>query len=239
MKLLYYLAAFGNSNLERKREILFHNLNYIFNDINENFSIAINFYDINDDIKFAIKQLLFIENIYIYEKQGVLTELFLTNNYLDSNINLYDYIIFILNNFKIININIKNMIEIKNKHKIEILSPKINNASHSFMYTEQNLTLNNKLEFFLYLLTPKDFFKFCSIHTIKNKWMWGVDYLFGYYKIRAGLINTYVAQHELRDSNASGEAWNLACDYLTEKTPYTSFHDIIDPPVYEVIAEYV
>ena len=125
MKLLYYLPAFGNNNLEIKYNILIHNLYYIYNKINKPFDICINFYTISDDIKVKLKSLSFINELYIYEKEGgILTELFLTNPY-NIYISNYDYVLFVLDDVKIMDLDLKNMIEIKEKYNIEILSPKI------------------------------------------------------------------------------------------------------------------
>ena len=65
MKLLYYLPAFGNNNLEIKYNILIHNLYYIYNKINKPFDICINFYTISDDIKVKLKSLSFISHLLV------------------------------------------------------------------------------------------------------------------------------------------------------------------------------
>jgi hypothetical protein len=124
MKLLYYIAAFGKPNIEEKYEILIHNLNYIYNNINQSFDVCINFYSICDNIKINLSSINYINKLYFYEKSGILTELFLTNPD-NVYIELYDYIIFILDDVKILNIDLKNMIEIKEKYNIDILSPKV------------------------------------------------------------------------------------------------------------------
>ena len=76
MKLLYYLIALGDPSLKEKHEILLSNLKTIYNNINQKFSININFYDDSEEIKESIKNLDFIENTYYYNQKGVLTELF-------------------------------------------------------------------------------------------------------------------------------------------------------------------
>jgi hypothetical protein len=225
MKFLYYLAAFGADNVHIKYDILLHNLNYIYNNIKEKFSIVINFYTISNEIKAAIRQLNFIENTYFYEKVGILTELFLTNPY-NNEIYNYDYILFTLDDVKIINIDILNMIEIKKKHKIQILSPKIINSTHPFMYIYDNLTIHNFLEVYMLLLSPLDFDTFCSIHTIENKWMWGVDLLFGYYNIKACVINPYVVNHVFPSITYRSDAADMCNEYMRKYTKYTNFEHI-------------
>ena len=99
---------------------LVSNLNYIYNDIKTPFDIIINCYETNryitNFIKNEINDLNCIDNVYIHSKKGVLSELFLTNIYNDK-IDDYDYIFFIFDDVKIINIDINEMIRIKNKTK--------------------------------------------------------------------------------------------------------------------------
>lgn len=239
MNILYYLPAIGNNNIDKKHEILLHNLNYIYNNIQKKFSISINFYTVSEEIKDSIKSLHFIENIYIYEKSGVLSELFLTNPH-NEYIHLYDYILFVLDDVKIINMDIQRMIDIKNKYSIEIFSPKILNSTHSFMNSNNKLTINNFLEIYLLLLTPADFIKYCSINTIENKWLWAVDFLFGYYNIKSCVINDFVAQHMLPSNSNHSEAAHCGNEYLKKHTKYNNFNDIRRDyePIKEIIYDY-
>lgn len=239
MKLLYYIAAIGLPDLNIKIDILLYNLKYIYNDININFDIIINCYEENDNnIKIiinSIKQLNIINNIYLYKKKGVLTELFLTNpnNNLIKN---YEYILFMLDDVKIINLNIKHFIQLKNLYNIKIASPKIISSTHSFMNIHDNITIHNFLEIYCLILTPDELNKFFSIHTIENKWMWGVDFLFGHYNIRAGVINNYSVQHVLPSKSNKGEANHLMNEYLS-KTPYKWLDELWKTytPIYEYI----
>jgi hypothetical protein len=226
MKLLYYLPAIGNNNLAYKHEILLHNLQYIYTNIQEKFSISINFYNVSDEIKKSLQQLDFLEHIYIYEKKGVLTELFLTSPS-NEHISSYDYILFILDDVKITNIDIPKMIEIKEKHTLDILSPRVINSTHSWMNSYTNLTIHNFLEVYCLLVTPAGFFKFCSLHTIENKWMWGVDMLFGYYNVRAGVIHSFEVNHMLPTNSNQGEALYLMDKYIQSKTKYANMGDIV------------
>jgi hypothetical protein len=129
---------------------------------------------------------------------------------------------------KIVNLDIPEMIKIKNEHGIDILSPKITNGTHEFMrsFGDNSLTFNNFMEVYFLLMSPAGFEKFCSTHTIENKWMWGADFLFGYYKITAAVIYKYCANHELPSKSNNWEANRLAVEYLNTKTRFTSFGEI-------------
>jgi len=228
MRILYYLAAFGGDTDNIKYNILQYNLEYIYKNIECKFSIIINFYDNNNkNVKEKIRKLEFLEHIYFYDKIGVLTELFLTCPY-NNIIKLYDYVLFILDDVKIINLDIYELIKIKKTYDIIILSPKVINSSHAFMNNEDEnlLTINNILEIYCILLTPHEFKTFCNIHTIQNKWMWGVDHLFGYYKISAGIIYKYCVSHELPSKSNQNEALKLCKKYLKKYTKFLTLNDI-------------
>ena len=226
MKLLYYLPAFGKGNIDKKLIILMHNLQYLYDNTNESFDICINFYTICEDLKSKIRALPFINNLYVYEKEGVLTELFLTspnNEYISS----YDYMLFVLDDVQLMDFDMKKMIEVKEKYNIEILSPKIINSTHSFMNANTGLTINNFLEVYLLLMKPNDFERFCSMHTIQNKWMWGADFLFGHYKIKTGVLNNCVANHVLPSNSNHGEASRKMYEYFSNHVKkYSSLDDI-------------
>ena len=237
MKLLYYLAAIGEPNLEIKIEILLNNLTYLHNTLSINFDVLINCYEEeNETIYNSVKQLNFIENVFFYKKKGVLTELFLTNPY-NNHVKNYDYIIFILDDVRILNIDLLDMIKIKKKYKIKLLSPKVINSTHSFMNEYENLTINNFLEIYFLLLNPKQFYKFISLYTVENKWMWGVDHMFGHYGIKTGTINKYSVLHDLPKSAETSAAINCLSQYLKERTPFSSLKEIKDKykPIKKII----
>jgi hypothetical protein len=240
MKILYYIASIGGPDLEVKIDILIHNIKYIYNNINNKFDIMINCYEEDDmiiqNILNNIKQINIINEFFIYKKKGVLTELFLTNPH-NNILPNYDYILFILDDVKIINLNIPHMIELKKLHNIEIVSPKIIKSSHWFMNVYDNITINNFVEVYLLLLKPDELNKFFSLHTLENKWMWGVDLLFGYYNIRAGVINNYSAEHVLQSNSDKGEANHLMTNYFKQKTSYNSIDEVWD--IYQAIRQHI
>lgn len=227
-KIMYYLICIGKPNFEVKIEILLHNLNEIFLNINLNFDIIINCYDnsLHQKIKDELSSLSYIKNIYIFTKKGVLTEVFLNNPYNIQLIN-YDYIFFILDDLKISKLNFFDAINIKKEYNIEFLSPKIINSTHDYMNKYSDLTINNFLEVYFLILTPKDIYKLFSIYNRENKWMWGTDLLFGYFNIKTGVYYNSVAIHSLdRDKNVSVKyAMKLAINEI-KKYNFKDFKEI-------------
>ena len=217
MKFLYYLAAFGSPNFDSKLFFLKNNLEYIYNNIGEKFDIIVNSYDIEKEefIYNFLNNLDFINNKYIYSKKGHLSELWLNNIY-NSKITNYDYIFFILDDISEFNINIKDMINIKKNHSFEFLSPKIHNSTYDWMKNNEDITVNNFLEIFCFLLSPVDFYKFILLHTIENKYTWGVDHIFGHLNIKVGMCNKYSMKHMISsiNTNTTQDKFNLCYKYL-------------------------
>ena len=239
MKLLYYLACIGNPQFETKLNILNQNVKIINDSIKTKFDIIINLYETDSHYENALLKMLsshpYIDNVHIYTKKGVLTELFLTNTY-NATIHQYDYILFILDDVLLENIDIMAIAKIKQEYKLEIVSPKIRKSTWPYMNTYNDcLTINNFLEVYCLLMSPDDMVKFFSLYTVENKWMWGVDHLFGYYNVNAGVIHTYSAIHMLPSKSSKGEASRLMNEYIRSKTIFKSFGDIFK--IYKAIKE--
>jgi hypothetical protein len=229
MRFVYYLAAIGHRGLEVKLNILSKNLNHIYSVLNTKFDIVVNCYNSEDVVYNFVQQFTFLNKKMFHNKPGVLTELFLTNPH-NTTLNNYDYILFMLDDVEIQELNLNEMIKIKEKYKIEILSPKVINSTHSFMnsYASHILTINNALEVYCLLLKYKDFKRFLSIHTVENKWMWGVDFLFGHFNIKTGVYNKSSVQHMLLPSKKNtNNANKLMRTYLRDINFYGNIKDII------------
>jgi hypothetical protein len=229
MRFAYYLAAIGHRGLDVKLNILAKNLNYLYSQLNSNFDIIINCYNSEDVVFNFVQQFTFLNTKLFHNKPGVLTELFLTNPH-NASLSNYDYILFMLDDVEIQELNLREMINLKEKYKIELLSPKVINSTHSFMnsYPEQTLTINNALEVYCLLLKYKDFQRFLSIHTVENKWMWGADFLFGYFNIKAGVYHKSSVKHMLLPSKKNtNNAAKLMNVYLRQVNFYGSIADIV------------
>jgi len=202
MRFLYFLAAIGecgaNGGLDFKLQILDHNLRYVYQKLRTKFDIVINCFNSYDIVYNFVRKYHFIGEIIGRNKDGHLVELWMMN---PPNIyfSKYDYIFFILDDVQINNIDFYDLIRVKRAHRIEIISPKVLNSTHDFMSKYDNvLTLNNCLEVYCLLMTYNDFIKYLSMNTCENKYIWGVDFLFGHYKIRVGVYNKYTVNHKIK-----------------------------------------
>jgi len=108
------------------------------------------------------------------------------------------------------------MIEIKNEYNLQLISPKVINGTYAWMQSYNGLTINNALEIFCLLLTPDDFNLYASKNTVKNKWMWGVDCLFGYWNINTGVYHKQSVIHMLPSMSDRKEAYILGDEYVKQ-----------------------
>lgn len=226
MKFLYYLAAIGNPHIYDKLLILKYNLEYLFTHLNCHFDIIINCYNCGIIVESFMRQFHFLDSILFYHKPGVLTELWLTNPH-NKTIDEHDYTLFILDDVQIEKLNIHKMIDIKKKYNIQLLSPKVINSTHNYMNIHNNpITLTNALEIYCLLLSPEDFTNYANVNTVQNKWMWGVDYLFGHFKIKSGLYNKCIVNHKFKNAKTNCEvAQNLMNIYI-KKCGFSNFDEI-------------
>ena len=101
MKFLYFLAAIGGPDLEKKFKILARNLIYIHHTLKQDFSIAINCYNSFDEVSEFVKRFSFLDKVYFHSRpNSVLTELWFTNPYM-RECDDYDEILFILDDVSI------------------------------------------------------------------------------------------------------------------------------------------
>ena len=231
MKLLYYIAAIGNPELELKLSTINHNINYLSNKIDKKIDLILNIYSNKNEILQYLNKNNNINEIYLYYKEdGILTELFL-NNIHNNKVNNYDYIIFGFDDVKINSLNFYDMIYYKDKYNIELLSPFINNAKNDFMYNFDNNKLNikNFLEIYFLLLKPQDFKTFLNINNVENKFMLGTDFLFGYYNIKVGLIGNNYCDHLIKSKESDNSIKRILQDkYINTYTKFNNFNDIIN-----------
>lgn len=203
MKLCVYLAAIGEPYGTKKLILLENNLNKIYENVHENFDIIINCFDKNLSFE-KINDLHFIDNIYIYRKNGVLAELWYNNkfNYLIKN---YDYLILILDDVLIEKLDIDHMIRSLSKFNLKFVSPVIKNSTWNCM--EKHLKCNNVvsinyiLELYFFLMKADDFKLFLSLHEKDNIWTWGIDHLFDYYNINVGVSYKNECKHLIKGKN--------------------------------------
>jgi|TARA_Y100000389_G_scaffold96749_1_gene93389 hypothetical protein len=229
MNFLYYLASIGESNFEKKIDILINNINIIYKKLQSKFDIIINLYEIDEKYKNKIellKKMESINNVYIYIKKGILTELFLNNPYNELLIN-YDYILFILDDVYLKYFDILDMIEKKNKYNLRIISPKVIKSTHLFMNNNKGTILTNFIECYCLLMKPEDLLLFFSLQTESNCWMWGTDLLYGYYKINVGIDFNNYAIHSF-PNRINKDAYRLHLEYLKyKKLPFNNYLDIL------------
>ena len=199
MNLLYYLAAIGEENFSLKKKIFFKNIKKISTDINKKIDVIVNIYTKDQEFENDIKSSVYINKAFIYNKKGMLPELFLTNPY-NNEIDNYNYVLFIVDDVSIKNGNINDIIDVKNKHNLDIISPSVIQATHKFMHPSKinRLRIANFIEFYLYIVTPNILQKMFTYHCKKNSLLWGYDLLLGHFNFKSGIYENYICKHHCR-----------------------------------------
>jgi hypothetical protein len=216
---IYYLAAIGSPYLDIKLDILKHNLMNIYENIRIPFDIFVNCYD--DDSKpihELLNSLTFIRNVIFHNKKGRLIELWYNNPY-HSQLKKYEYIFFCLDDVKIQNIDLLELIAVKKKYYINFLSPKVIGGTWDYMrkFSDNTLAFANNIEIFCLLFNYQDFNKFISINDIENTHTWGTDLLLGYYNIRSAIFYKSVVNHMLPSNTEGGIAGHQMHVYLNKR----------------------
>ena len=230
VKFIYYLAAIGSPNFQVKKDILRHNLNYIYSKLNENFDIMINCYENNTNVSdiLHVNDYPFIDNIFFYCKKGMLIELWNTNSF-HKKLNNYDYIFFILDDVEIESLDIKEFIDIKKKYGIEFFSPRVEKSTYDYMQypIENRLSITNRLEIFCLLLTYTDFIKYLSINDVNNPYIWGVDFMMAHFNIKTAICYKFNVVHKLAGGTYSQKAEESMNKYL-KKYGYNNLKEVIN-----------
>lgn len=217
-KFLYYLSAIGQTNLDIKLAILKNNLNHIYKHINTSFDIMLNCYDDDiTEIQTFLNSFDFLNEKIIHKKKGRLVELWLSNPHHDLVSN-YDYILYIMDDVLIHNIDINEFINIKNKYEISFLSPKIIGGDWEYMKKHDGniLGFSYRIEIFCLLLTPADFAKFMDISDIENTHTWGIDLLLGHFNIKSAIYYKFKATHILPSTTNRSIAGHEMIKYLNK-----------------------
>lgn len=202
MKLLYYLCAIGDYNFDIKKNIFFANIKNIYTEFNEKIDVNVNIYTKDNCFEENIKNSPYIGKYYIYNKKGIMPELFLTNPY-NKHFEKYDYIIFLVDDISLEKGSIKNMIDVKNKYNLDIISPSVIDATHDFMrlFEANKLQFANAIEFYFYLVTPRTLFQMFEFHDVDNSLLWGYDFLLGYFGFNCAIYSNVICKHHLRQRN--------------------------------------
>ena len=229
MNICYYLAACGDPGYSNKIEVLANNLNILKN-ANYNIDLIINIYDDSIiDLEFFGK---FVSNIYVSRKEGVLAELWLTNEY-NNLIKKYDYIILILDDVMLDKtFNLNTILDKKNIYNLNIISPYIYNAGGLYnksIKLQKNIDIieTNCLEFFCYIMNSEDFFLYLDTVCVDNRWTWGNDLLLKHFGLSSGIDVSNKAFHMLSNNNNNRECFD-SMDRFLLNNGFTDTQSVLD-----------
>lgn len=218
MRFLYYLAAIGNSHYSEKQKIFFENIRKLSKQLKSSVDVIINMY--TDDEKFIrnVHNCSFIDKCYIHKKKGVLVELWKTNPHNCVINDYYDYVLFILDDVSLTQFDIHDLIRTKEQFNVDIISPRVKNSTHKWLMDrfpkQKSIRITNAVEIYCVLMKPNTFVKYINSHDIKNTWMWGHDFLLGFFGFTSAIYSECKCLHYFPQSNKefasdAGEQMNI------------------------------
>lgn len=189
------IIAFGEPEITLKLKTLKKNINKIKKS-NCTLDIHLNLYTENPDL---VKKILNIDpNIIINQSAGYLLELLFKFNSPDKYVQ-YDNIIMLLDDVEIKNVNINDMINKQNKYGLDIISPKITNATYDYMEKLDGLRFSTSIEFYMYIFTPMSYQKYFEYLDKNHSTMWGYDRVLYYgMGLKCAIDYNYSCKHLLK-----------------------------------------
>jgi len=196
----------------------------------------INCYDDDTEILTLLNTMPFLNKIMIHKKKGRLVELWKSNPYHEL-ISSYDYILYIMDDILINDLDIREFIDIKNKYEISFLSPKVLDSTYEYMRKYDNvLGFSKRIEIYCLLFNKDDFNKFMEINDIENPHTWGIDLLLGYFNIKSAIYYKFVVTHMLPSTTNGIQATYEMNKYLA-KHGFSNAMQVLQfyPDVYSTI----
>jgi hypothetical protein len=129
----------------------------------------------------------------------------------------YDYIIIILDDVEIKNIELKieDVIEAYERSRLNILSPSVEEGNWLYIHPRKGAkpreirVVNGGLEFFCYLMNPKSYeIYYKEVLVPWNDYMWGCDLILEYAGLKVGIYDFWTSRHyyrSLSENNRSKE----------------------------------
>ena len=87
------------------------------------------------------------------------------------------------------------------------------------------------------LMTPENFQKYLDVNTFENKWIWGVDHLFGHFGINAAVYHGMHAHHVIPGGHNCGSEAQLLMEKYLHKHGFASLQDVRDQ--YPIIKKWI
>jgi hypothetical protein len=207
--------AYGQPYLEKKIEILIHNIKMIKEQLtlDDTIDILINAYDndnLNDIKEYCEKNEI---GLTIKERKGVLAELTILNfgDNKFSFVEKYDYIFCMFDDVEYVSINLSRLINLVNNNNLDILSTCVDEnksiRAHDIMFKKNNngCYITRFAEHFCWFMKRESFKRFCNELDINNTWMWGMDTLLPCVKnFKTAIDYEFISIHHYRAKAGEG-----------------------------------
>lgn len=221
---LYLLiTGFGTPNWDHKVKILKNNLEKLGKIQWSKLKITVCQY--SDKNMFMIPQDLIDKyNIHVIYEKGIVGE-YIIRHASDELIKEYDYIMLLLDDVELLELDFLKMIKYYNDFSFDILSPCLSTDSkyqYEYMITSPNnvdINVVNVCEYFCLLFSTQNFKKYYIHLYPDNQWMWGLDLVLKkHLQMKVGLLNKMTVKHWFKN-----ESYNLVEPYVDPLLGLNSF----------------
>ena len=205
-KIGLFLTGWGEPYVQKKKEILLHNLKVI-KTWKQEYQLDLYIYLYTPsclDILREIPFLDYVSNIVIVPKPGIVGEFIYRD--VSKLYTKYDYVILFLDDIEFSpHCSLDKLISIYTRERIDILAlPLTVTSPHNYSFMLQDISMiqqgytyreTNFAELFFYLLSSKNFKNYLKFFTNATRWCWGIDLTLYPNGIRIGIAETYPLKH--------------------------------------------
>jgi hypothetical protein len=205
-KIGLFLTGFGAPNIEKKTEILVHNLEIVKN-WKDMYELDLYIYLYTPSYLEELTKIDFtsyVKKVEIIDKPGIVGEFIYRD--VSKHYTKYDYILLFLDDIELPpDLSLDKMLTVYNLEKLDILGLPLtldSPANHKFMTQDiqilregYNYRKTNFIEYFFYVMSSNNFRKYLSFFTDRTKWCWGIDLALSMYGIELGILECYPIKH--------------------------------------------
>jgi len=217
--LLVVIPGFGNPESSTKLRILRENIIKIKS--SSTFS-SVKFHIFQYDTNFEMPLDIINDPIITITKEiGIIGQFlykYITPNY----VNQYDYVLLILDDVEILDVNWNEILLMKTLLKYDIASCCLKEEIMSFWdfsrhLPDKNIWIREQpiCELFCYLLDNKTYERYYQFIDYENPWMWGMDLILkSHMNLNCAVFNKFIANHHIRGGHTNNDATHQMGNYL-------------------------
>jgi len=221
------IIAFGEPYIDFKLDILRNNIEKL-RALYSKMDIELNLYSDDFDIEQEIRYI--DPKIKINKSKGHLLQLLFKFND-PKKYQKYDYVILIMDDLEILNVDFNKLIKQQKKYNLDLISPRVLNSHMTMVKHLGGLRTSIQVEFFFYFMTPKGYKKYFDFMDKNHITMWGYDWTVNTGAgLRCAINYNMVCMHHIRSSVGKfiNETGYKELDELEKRVGFKLFEQVND-----------